>query len=87
MYALLLILLLTRALRVAPQCYNNTDCSGAIIPLEVDGLRTCCVDTNDGLSYDSGTTCNLCVGMYYVMIIIVSPCTDGVCLYVSSSWV
>ena len=43
------------------QCFTNTDCSGALVPAA--DQRACCVGTDDGLSYNNGTTCTLCKGI------------------------
>ena len=45
----------------ACQCFSNADCTGDQIP--ATDQRACCVDTNNGLSYNSGGTCTVCIGM------------------------
>ena len=46
--------------QVFSQCFTSTDCTGSQVTA-VD-QRTCCVETSDGLSYNDGSTCNICIG-------------------------
>ena len=64
LYRLLPILLLTGG--VSSQCFTNTDCSGDFVP--ADNQRECCAGTDEGLSYNVGGTCILCIGMSVVAI-------------------
>ena len=48
------------------QCYNDTACSGSLAP--ADNQRECCARTNEGLSYNDGGTCYLCIGMSVVPV-------------------
>ena len=48
------------------QCYNDTACSGSLVP--ADNQRECCAGTDEGLAYNAGGTCNLCIGMLYQTI-------------------
>ena len=48
------------------QCYNDTACSGSLVP--ADNQRECCAGTDEGLSYSAGGTCNLCIGMLYIAV-------------------
>ena len=48
------------------QCFTNTDCTGGLV--EAADERACCVGTDDGLSFNDGTTCNLCIGMLVVAL-------------------
>ncbi|CAI8012408.1 hypothetical protein GBAR_LOCUS7955 [Geodia barretti] len=41
------------------QCFTNTDCTGGLV--EAADQRACCVGTDDGLSFNDGTTCTLCI--------------------------
>ncbi|CAI8020301.1 hypothetical protein GBAR_LOCUS12147, partial [Geodia barretti] len=41
------------------QCFTNTNCTGGVV-VAAD-QRACCVGTDDGLSFNDGTTCILCV--------------------------
>ena len=43
------------------QCYSDTACSGSLVP--ADNQRECCAGTDEGLSYSSGGTCSVCIGM------------------------
>ena len=54
----LLVLQLTG--QVFSQCFTSIDCTGSQVTV-VD-QRTCCVETSDGLSYNDGSTCNICIG-------------------------
>ncbi|CAI8047959.1 hypothetical protein GBAR_LOCUS26511, partial [Geodia barretti] len=54
---LFLLLLLTG--QGFSQCFTNTDCTGGLV--EAADQRACCVGTDDGLSFNNGTTCTLCV--------------------------
>ena len=50
------------------QCFNDTVCTGDTIDVTEAGSpiadqADCCVGTNAGLSYNVGSTCNLCIGM------------------------
>ena len=50
------------------QCYTDTVCTGDTIDVTEAGLpiadqADCCVGTNAGLSYNDGSSCNLCIGM------------------------
>ena len=50
------------------QCYTDTVCAGDTINVTEAGLQIavqadCCVGTNAGLSYNGGSSCNLCIGM------------------------
>ena len=47
------------------QCYTVADCTGEEVAAA--DQRDCCVGTNDGLSYNDGTTCNRCIGMLVKM--------------------
>ena len=42
-------------------CFTNSDCTGDIIP--ANDTRDCCVGTDNGLSFLSGSVCTECVGM------------------------
>ena len=42
------------------RCFTNTDCTGDEVT--VADQRGCCVETDNGLSYNDGTTCTLCIG-------------------------
>ena len=44
------------------QCYVNTDCTGTVV--EATDQRDCCVGTDNGLSFNDGSNCNLCIGSY-----------------------
>ena len=46
------------------QCYTAADCTGEEVAAA--DQQDCCVGTNDGLSYNDGSTCNRCIGMYVV---------------------
>ena len=35
--------------------------------VNVSDIKECCVRTNDGLSFDNGTSCTNCIGMYVAM--------------------
>ena len=48
------------------QCYNDTACSGSLVP--ADNQRECCAGTDEGLSYSAGGTCYLCIGMSVVPV-------------------
>ena len=54
-----LILLLTR--ESVSQCFTNTDCTGVVIVASDE--QVCCVETNDGISFNDGSSCNLCIGL------------------------
>ena len=57
--SLLVVLLLTG--QVVSQCFTGTDCTGDQVP--ASSQRECCLRTNDGLSYNDGGTCTVCIGM------------------------
>ena len=59
---LLLLLLLTG--QGFSQCFSSTNCTGGLV-VAAD-QRACCVGTDDGLSFNNGTSCNLCIGMSVV---------------------
>ena len=61
---LLLFLLLTG--QGFSQCFTDTNCTGRVV-VAAD-QRACCVGTDDGLSFNDGTTCTLCIGMSVVAI-------------------
>ena len=61
LYLFLLLLLTGQGFA---QCFTNTDCTGGLV--EAADQRACCVGTDDGLSFNDGTTCTLCVGMSVV---------------------
>ena len=63
LYLFLLLLLTGQGFA---QCFTNTDCTGRLV-VAAD-QRVCCVGTDDGLSFNDGTTCTLCVGMSVVAI-------------------
>ena len=48
------------------QCYSDTVCSGSLVPAA--NQRECCAGTDEGLSYSSGGTCSLCIGMSVVPV-------------------
>ena len=52
------------------QCYNDTACSGSLVP--ADNQRECCAGTDEGLAYSAGGTCNLCIGMLYIDLAVAS---------------
>ena len=62
----LLVLQLTG--QVFSQCFISTDCTGSQVTA-VD-QQTCCVETSDGLSYNDGSTCNLCIGTGSVNLVL-----------------
>lgn len=43
------------------QCFTGADYAGSVVSA-VD-IRTCCVETSDGLSFNDGMSCRLCIGM------------------------
>ena len=43
------------------QCYNDTACTGSLVPAA--NQRECCAGTDEGLSYSAGGTCSVCIGM------------------------
>ena len=59
MYQALFITLLFAG-RGLSQCFTNTDCTGNVV--EAADRRDCCVKTSDGLSFNDGSSCNLCIG-------------------------
>ena len=46
------------------QCYSDTACLGSLVPAA--NQRECCAGTDKGLSYSSGGTCSVCIGMFEV---------------------
>ena len=48
-----------------PQCFSNTNCTGAVV--DAADQRDCCVGTDDGLSYHNGTNCHLCIGIFLTL--------------------
>ena len=48
------------------QCYSDTACSGSLVP--ADNQRECCAGTDEGLSYNNGGTCTMCIGMSVVPV-------------------
>ena len=48
------------------QCYNDTACSGSLVP--ADNQRECCAVTDEGLAYSSGGICSVCIGMSEVAV-------------------
>ena len=58
--AVLIVLLLIG--RGSSQCYTVSACAGTAIA--ATDQRGCCVGTDNGLSYNDGTTCNMCIGIY-----------------------
>ena len=62
-------------------CYNNSNCTGAVFYAE--DQRDCCIGTNDGLSYNNGSSCHLCIGM--MCSVCFTEKDDGCCI--CSSWV
>ncbi|CAI8008867.1 hypothetical protein GBAR_LOCUS6036 [Geodia barretti] len=56
LYLFLLLLLTGQGFS---QCFTNTNCTGGLV-VAAD-QRACCVGTDDGLSFNDGTTCTLCV--------------------------
>ena len=46
------------------QCYNDTACSGSLVPAA--NQRECCAGKDEGLSYSAGGTCTMCIGIYVV---------------------
>ena len=62
----LLVLQLTG--QVFSQCFISTDCTGSQVTA-VD-QQICCVETSDGLSYNDGSTCNLCIGTGSVNLVL-----------------
>ena len=48
------------------QCFTNTDCTGDEVV--VTDRRDCCVGTDDGISFQNGSSCSLCVGMAVVAL-------------------
>ena len=62
------------------QCFTNTDCTGDFVPAA--NQKECCAGTDEGLSYNGGGTCNLCIGMSGIAIDYVFD-EDYLC----SSWI
>ena len=59
------------------QCFTNTDCTGCQVVSS--SQRDCCVETDDGLSYNDGSTCNQCRGKYIDLLIERDPsCSERV---------
>ena len=52
LYLFLLLLLTGQSFS---QCFTDTDCTGGLV-VAAD-QRACCVGTDDGLSFNNGTTC------------------------------
>ena len=52
-------------------CFTAANCTGDVITEAAD-QRDCCVGTNDGLSYNNGSTCNRCVGT-----LLINMCRSG----------
>ena len=48
------------------QFYSDTACSGSLVP--ADNQRECCAGTDEGLSYNNGGTCTMCIGMSVVPV-------------------
>ena len=48
------------------QCYSDTACSGSLVPAA--NQRECCAGTDEGLAYNAGGTCSLCIGMLYIAV-------------------
>ena len=42
------------------QCYAETNCTGSSVEAATE--RDCCVGTDDGVAFHSGTSCRACVG-------------------------
>ena len=59
LYHLLLVLLLTG--EGFSQCFDSTGCTGSLVGA-VD-QRDCCVGTNNGLSFNDGGICTICIGI------------------------
>ena len=59
-------LFLLLAGEVFSQCYSDTACSGSLVP--ADNQRECCAGTDEGLSYNNGGTCTMCIGMSVVPV-------------------
>ena len=57
--AVFIVLLLI--VRGSSQCFTNSVCTGTAIA--ATDQKGCCVGTDNGLSYNDGTTCNLCIGI------------------------
>ena len=47
------------------RCFTAANCTGEEVAAA--DQRDCCVGTNDGLSYNNGSTCNRCIGMLVKM--------------------
>ena len=74
--AVLIVLLLIG--RGFSQCYTDSACGGTAIA--ATDQRACCVGTDNGLSYNDGTSCNLCIGNYTVIggdIVKFNPAVHG----------
>lgn len=59
----LMLLLLTG--KGYSQCFNNSDCTGD--ERSASDVRSCCVGTNDGLSYMDNSLCTTCIGELHVI--------------------
>ena len=59
LFFLLLVLLLTG--QTFSQCFTGSGCTGGQVA--ADSERGCCVGTNDGLSYNGGGSCTVCIGI------------------------
>ena len=52
--------------RGSSQCFTNSDCTGTAIA--ATDQRGCCVGTDNGLSFNDESSCNLCIGISYTVI-------------------
>ena len=61
------------------QCYSDTACSGSLVPAA--NQRECCAGTDEGLAYNDGGTCSVCIGMSEVDFVINKGimCSSWVC--------
>ena len=48
------------------QCFTSIGCTGSQVPAAT--RRECCASTDEGLSYNSGGTCSVCIGMSLVPV-------------------
>ena len=61
------------------QCYSDTACSGNLVPAA--NQRECCIETDEGLAFSAGGTCNMCIGI--ISFTEVYTCREGLCTTVS----
>ena len=66
-----LLLLLTR--QGLSQCFTSSDCTGdEVVSLD---KPDCCVGTDDGLAFNDGSSCSLCIGLsldFVVLVLIIA---------------